>query len=166
MTTRTFAVGFASFALACAPQESAHVSIEPLPTAPTTMTASATTETSAQPKPATHVMADGLEIQDVRVGTGAQALPGTTLVVHYVGTLVDGTEFDSSRGRNAPFTFGFPGRVIKGWNEGVEGMRVGGLRRLIIPAALGYGDRGAPPKIPPAATLIFEIELLEVRATP
>lgn len=165
MTNRMFAASFAGFAFACAPQESAHVNVEPLPTAPIAASASATTETPT-PKPATHVTADGLEIQDLRVGTGAQALAGTTLVVHYVGTLVDGTEFASSRGRNAPFTFGFPGRVIKGWNEGIEGMRVGGLRRLIIPAALAYGDRGAPPKVPPAATLIFEIELLEVRATP
>jgi len=103
----------------------------------------------------------GLQIEDITVGTGALAEPGKAATVHYTGWLKDGTEFDSSIGRE-PFTFQVgAGMVIPGWDQGVPGMKVGGTRRLIIPAELGYGSSGAGP-IPPNATLIFEIELLSV----
>ncbi|MCL2726466.1 MAG: FKBP-type peptidyl-prolyl cis-trans isomerase [Polyangiaceae bacterium] len=105
-------------------------------------------------------------MKDLVVGKGAEAKTGDTVRVHYVGTLTDGKEFDASRKHN-PDGFTFPlgaGRVIKGWDQGVVGMKVGGKRKLTIPPSLGYGARGAPPVIPPNATLIFEIELLEVKS--
>ena len=106
----------------------------------------------------------GLKIQDVKVGEGAEAQAGATAVVHYTGWLTDGKKFDSSRDRGTPFDFRIgDGQVIAGWDEGVAGMRVGGRRKLVIPADLGYGAAGAPPVIPPAATLVFDVELLEVR---
>lgn len=108
--------------------------------------------------------ASGLKYTDLQVGTGAEAKPGQTAVVHYTGTLTDGKQFDSSKDRNQPFSFPLgAGRVIKGWDEGVAGMRVGGKRLLVVPPELGYGARGAPPTIPPGATLRFEVELLDVR---
>jgi FKBP-type peptidyl-prolyl cis-trans isomerase FkpA len=107
---------------------------------------------------------------DVKQGTGAEAVPGKTVSVHYTGWLYDsskpdshGARFDSSRDRGTPFTFALgAGRVIKGWDEGVAGMYVGGQRTLVIPARLGYGERGAGGVIPPNATLIFDVELLGV----
>lgn len=104
-----------------------------------------------------------LEIQDLKPGTGAEATAGQRVTVHYVGTLTDGSKFDSSRDRGKGFTFQLgAGQVIKGWDQGVAGMRVGGVRKLTIPAHLGYGARGFPPVIPPNATLVFEVELLQV----
>jgi FKBP-type peptidyl-prolyl cis-trans isomerase len=98
------------------------------------------------------------------MGRGAEAQPGETIVVHYVGTLTDGTEFDSSRHRGTPFVFRLgANQVIKGWEQGVAGMRVGQVRVLRIPPDLAYGPVGHPPVIPANATLVFEIELLEVR---
>ena len=105
--------------------------------------------------------ASGLKYVDEVVGTGASPKAGQNVTVHYTGTLVDGTEFDSDRGRGYPFRIG-TGVVIKGWDEGIMSMKVGGKRRLIIPPKLGYGASGNPPKIPPNATLIFEVELLSV----
>ena len=108
--------------------------------------------------------ASGLKYQDLVVGTLEQALAGDTVVVHYTGWLEDGTKFDSSLDRGQPFEFVLgAGRVIKGWDEGVASMKVGGKRRLTIPADLAYGSRGFSNVIPPGATLIFEVELLEVR---
>lgn len=105
----------------------------------------------------------GLQFEDKRAGTGAKARSGQNVVVHYTGWLTDGRKFDSSRDRNQPFAFGLgAGQVIAGWDEGVEGMQVGGLRRLTIPPQLGYGEFGAGGVIPPNATLVFEVELLEV----
>ena len=108
--------------------------------------------------------ASGLRITDMVVGTGAEASPGDTVVVHYRGTLEDGSQFDASYDRGTPFSFPLgAGRVIKGWDEGVQGMQVGGKRKLVIPPDLGYGSRGAGGVIPPNATLIFDVELLEVK---
>jgi FKBP-type peptidyl-prolyl cis-trans isomerase len=105
----------------------------------------------------------GLKWQDIEVGTGALAVDKTA-IVHYTGWLENGSKFDSSVDRGRPFAFPVgAGRVIKGWDEGVATMKVGGKRRLIVPAELGYGQRGAGGVIPPNATLIFDVELLEVR---
>ena len=101
---------------------------------------------------------------DEKVGTGAEAKEGSAVKVHYTGTLKNGTKFDSSRDRNEPFGFTIgKGEVIRGWDKGVTGMKVGGKRKLTIPSDLAYGDKGSPPKIPPKATLLFDIELLEVK---
>jgi len=105
----------------------------------------------------------GLQYIEVAPGSGAEARAGQQVTVHYTGWLTNGTEFDSSRTGGRPFTFQLgAGNVIRGWDEGVEGMRTGGWRRLIIPPNLGYGARGYPPVIPPNATLIFDVELLRV----
>ncbi len=105
-----------------------------------------------------------LKIVDVKVGTGAEAQPGNLVRVHYTGWLEDGTKFDSSLDRNEPFEFPLgQGMVIQGWDRGVAGMKVGGVRRLFIPAQYGYGSRGAGGVIPPNATLIFEVQLLGVQ---
>ena len=105
-----------------------------------------------------------LQVEDTKVGSGPEAQPGQRVSVHYTGTLMDGTKFDSSRDRNAPFEFRLgAGEVIPGWDQGVRGMRVGGTRKLTIPAALAYGARGAGGVIPPNAALKFDIELLAVK---
>jgi FKBP-type peptidyl-prolyl cis-trans isomerase FkpA len=105
----------------------------------------------------------GLIIEDLNVGEGESAASGRNVTVHYTGWLTDGKKFDSSKDRNSPFEFPLgAGHVIKGWDEGVQGMKVGGMRKLTIPPALGYGSRGAGGVIPPDATLVFEVELLEV----
>lgn len=105
----------------------------------------------------------GLQYEDLQVGDGAEATRGKTVTVHYTGWLTDGKKFDSSKDRNDPFAFVLGGgMVIRGWDEGVAGMKVGGKRKLIIPAELGYGARGAGGVIPPNATLVFEVDLLDV----
>jgi FKBP-type peptidyl-prolyl cis-trans isomerase len=105
----------------------------------------------------------GLQYRDDQVGTGAEARPGDHVSVHYTGTLTDGRKFDSSHDRSSAFQFDLgAGRVIRGWDEGVAGMKVGGKRTLLIPPQLGYGSRGAGNVIPPDATLVFEVELLGV----
>ena len=107
--------------------------------------------------------ASGLAIDEITIGEGAPATSGKRVTVHYTGWLTDGTKFDSSKDRNDPFVFGLgQGQVIRGWDEGVQGMKVGGKRKLTIPPALGYGARGAGGAIPPNATLVFEVELLGV----
>lgn len=107
----------------------------------------------------------GLKYTDEQCGEGDEAVVGTVVSVHYVGRLENGKKFDSSRDRGQPFAFSLgAGQVIPGWDEGVSGMRVGGLRELVIPPELGYGQAGAGGVIPPNATLVFEVELLEVSA--
>ncbi|MCE2946280.1 MAG: FKBP-type peptidyl-prolyl cis-trans isomerase [Betaproteobacteria bacterium] len=115
--------------------------------------------------------AAGLKITDRKVGTGAEAVPGRQVTVHYTGWLFDpaakdnkGKKFDSSLDRKDPFTFGLgAGQVIRGWDQGVAGMKIGGQRTLVIPPELGYGARGAGGVIPPNATLVFDVELLGVK---
>ncbi len=104
-----------------------------------------------------------LKIEDLKVGTGEEAKTGNNVSVHYVGTLTNGQKFDSSRDRNEPFEFQLgAGMVIQGWDKGVVGMKVGGLRKLTIPPEMGYGKMGYPPVIPPNSTLVFEVELVGV----
>jgi FKBP-type peptidyl-prolyl cis-trans isomerase len=121
---------------------------------------SAPTKTTGKPTKT----ADGLEYWDIKVGSGATATAGHSVKVHYTGWLTDGKKFDSSVDRGQPFTFNLgAGQVIKGWDEGVAGMKVGGKRQLRIPSDLAYGPGGRPPVIPPSATLIFDVELLGVQ---
>jgi FKBP-type peptidyl-prolyl cis-trans isomerase FkpA len=123
---------------------------------PTYLQAATMTETKTTPS--------GLKYEDIKQGEGEVATAGKTVSVHYTGWLTDGKKFDSSKDRNQPFEFPLGGgRVIKGWDEGVQGMKVGGVRKLTIPASLGYGSRGAGGVIPPDATLVFEVELLKVQ---
>jgi FKBP-type peptidyl-prolyl cis-trans isomerase FkpA len=126
---------------------------------------------AAPPPPAVTATVQELQVEDVVAGTGAEAVAGSRATVHYSGWLYDpaqpgsrGTPFDSSRESGRPFTFQLgAGQVIAGWDQGVQGMKVGGQRRLVIPAALAYGDRGAGGVIPPGATLVFDVELIDVR---
>jgi FKBP-type peptidyl-prolyl cis-trans isomerase FkpA len=111
---------------------------------------------------AAQTTASGLIIDDITVGSGAEATAGQEVTVHYTGWLTNGDKFDSSKDRDDPFVFPLGGgRVIRGWDEGVQGMKVGGKRKLTIPPDLGYGARGAGGVIPPNATLVFEVELLD-----
>ena len=108
--------------------------------------------------------ASGLVIEEMVVGDGDEARAGQMVSVHYTGWLTNGSKFDSSKDRNDPFQFPLgQGHVIKGWDEGVQGMKIGGTRKLTIPAHLGYGARGAGGVIPPNATLVFEVELLGIQ---
>ena len=129
------------------------------PTAPATQVQSGPPAVSGTPT----VTDTGLQFIDIRVGTGASPQTGQTVEVHYTGWLADGTKFDSSRDSGQTFSFGLGGQVIKGWNEGVASMKVGGQRRLIIPPALGYGANGYPPVIPANAQLIFDVELISIK---
>ncbi len=111
-----------------------------------------------------YITRSGLKFKDLTKGEGARPQTGQTVVVHYTGWLTDGQKFDSSLDRGQPFEFVIgKGTVIKGWDEGVKGMHVGGKRRLVIPSRLGYGENGAGASIPPNATLIFEVELLGIK---
>ena len=102
--------------------------------------------------------------EDIEIGEGAEAVAGSTVVVHYSGFLTDGSKFDSSLDRNDPFSFKLgAGMVIRGWDVGFSGMKVGGKRKLTIPPEMGYGSAGAGGVIPPNATLVFDVELLEVK---
>ena len=107
---------------------------------------------------------DKLLVEDLLVGGGAEAASGQKVTVHYTGWLTNGTKFDSSKDRKDPFVFALgKGQVIKGWDQGVAGMKVGGKRKLTIPPEMGYGARGAGGVIPPNATLIFDVELLGIK---
>jgi FKBP-type peptidyl-prolyl cis-trans isomerase len=110
------------------------------------------------------VMGEELKMETLKPGAGAEAKSGNTVTVHYVGTLTDGKKFDSSRDRGKGFSFKLgAGQVIQGWDRGVAGMKIGEMRKLTIPSDLAYGARGFPPVIPPNSTLVFEVELLEVK---
>jgi FKBP-type peptidyl-prolyl cis-trans isomerase len=127
-------------------------------------TACATNKTTEKNKGGMIMTATGLQYQILTVGDGPVAKAGNNVSVHYTGWLMDGTKFDSSVDRNQPFEFTVgAGQVIKGWDEGVAGMKVGEKRVLVIPPELGYGTRGAGGVIPPNATLKFEVELLKIR---
>jgi peptidylprolyl isomerase len=126
------------------------------------------TPAAAQTEGSTVTTPSGLQITDTKVGSGAEAKAGNTCVMHYTGWLYEngakGQKFDSSLDRGEPFSFALgAGQVIQGWDEGVAGMKVGGKRTLIIPPALGYGAQGAGGVIPPNATLMFDVELLDVK---
>ena len=163
-------LGFACAKLTAPPEQ---ISTDTTTAATTTVATAMPKGSQPQPQPrpgmsaplATAVPAnnDKVEIKDLVVGKGQEAKPGDNVSVHYVGTLTDGKEFDQSRKRGQPFTFPLgQGRVIKGWDQGVVGMKVGGKRKLTIPPSLAYGDRGAG-SIPPNSTLVFEVELLEIK---
>jgi FKBP-type peptidyl-prolyl cis-trans isomerase FkpA len=126
--------------------------------------ASASAQAQAPSLPAQPVPPDQqMGMVTITAGTGDLAKAGDRVSVHYVGTLTDGSKFDSSRDRNQPFQFVLgQGQVIKGWDQGVAGMKVGEKRKLTIPPAMAYGPQGRPPKIPPNATLVFEVELLAI----
>lgn len=132
---------------------------------PYTASAAEAATTTAEPSAMSEITtASGLKYVEVTVGDGLEAVKGKTVSVHYTGWLLDGKKFDSSKDRGKPFDFSLgSGQVIRGWDEGVAGMKVGGARKLTIPPELGYGPRGAGGVIPPNATLVFEVELLGVR---
>lgn len=140
------------------PQESAPVSAPSAAPAPVTTAAAAPEAAGSAPKAVTSLVKE-----DLKPGKGTAAKTGDTVRVHYTGTLLDGKKFDSSRDRNEPFEFTLgKGMVIKGWDDGIVGMKPGGQRKLTIPSDMAYGKRGSPPVIPPDATLIFDVELIEV----
>jgi FKBP-type peptidyl-prolyl cis-trans isomerase FkpA len=157
MTSKRFAAAYSLvlslvvLTTSCAKKE------EPKPTASTPQPAGS----MAAPQPAASV--SELKIEDSKVGAGAVAETGKRVTVHYTGWLTNGTKFDSSKDRGEPFSFQLgAGEVIKGWDQGVAGMKVGGVRKLTVPPSLGYGANGAGGVIPPNATLVFEVELLGV----
>jgi len=140
-----------------------NVSINEQPSLPTNIEQLIEPEDSSEPeRPA--VMENTLKVEDIRVGEGKEAQAGNAVSVHYIGTFTDGKKFDSSLDRGEPFSFVLgQGTVIQGWDQGVAGMKVGGKRKLTIPPSLAYGERGAPGAIPPNSTLLFEVELLDVK---
>jgi FKBP-type peptidyl-prolyl cis-trans isomerase len=132
------------------------------PAATTTSPAQSAATTAAAPTTSAAAVTKLLK-EDLKVGQGAAAKTGDSVKVHYTGTLLSGSKFDSSRDRNEPFEFKLgAGMVIKGWDEGVVGMKVGGRRKLTIPSDMAYGKSGHPPVIPPDSPLVFDIELLEI----
>ena len=143
--------------------ETVATKIETQPASSTSESLVAETPSTPAKKATMITTPSGLKYVDTVEGTGATPTTGQTVSVHYVGTLTDGTKFDSSRDRSRPFEFKIGvGQVIKGWDEGVGTMKVGGRRQLTIPPELGYGSRGAGGVIPPNATLLFDVELLKV----
>jgi peptidylprolyl isomerase len=153
--------------VACTPEVAPVTAAGPAPSSSSLALPPVTATSSPMPSAAPVgliALPSGLAYEDLKPGTGTVVGPGQTATVHYVGTLEDGTKFDSSWDRRRPLTFRVgAGQVIAGWDEGVVGMRVGQIRRLRIPPNLAYGAAGSPPTIPPNATLWFEVELLGVR---
>jgi FKBP-type peptidyl-prolyl cis-trans isomerase FkpA len=150
ITKSSLAICLVVLATSCTKQEASNPVTPPLPPGAV-----------APPKPITNV--SELKMEDTKVGTGAVAKAGKSVTVHYTGWLTNGTKFDSSKDHGQPFTFQLgAGQVIKGWDQGVAGMKVGGVRKLTIPPSLAYGPNGAGGVIPPNATLVFEVELLGV----
>jgi FKBP-type peptidyl-prolyl cis-trans isomerase len=164
----TKALLFGSLAVACQsrvpePQETAPV--PPPSAAATSATSAAVTSAASAPAPSASAAkaVTALLKEDVKVGKGPAAKAGDTVRVHYTGTLLNGTKFDSSRDRNEPFELKLgAGMVIKGWDEGIPGMKVGGKRKLTIPSDMAYGKNGHPPVIPPDSPLVFDVELMEI----
>jgi FKBP-type peptidyl-prolyl cis-trans isomerase FkpA len=155
----TLVLGMALGAVACGGERAAE---QPETAAPEAAAAAAAQAPTLDPAALTET-GTGLRYQDLVVGEGADAVAGQTVTVHYTGWLLGGAKFDSSLDRGEPFAFPLgQGRVIRGWDEGVAGMKVGGKRRLVIPPDLGYGAAGAGGVIPPDATLVFDVELLGV----
>ncbi|HXI83115.1 MAG TPA: FKBP-type peptidyl-prolyl cis-trans isomerase [Verrucomicrobiae bacterium] len=173
-TAYAFVLGLVVLGTACSPSEAPKQDATAQPAAAAATNRSPADAVSpppigATPQPTTAAPAQPgatvteLKIEDTKVGTGAEAAAGKQVTVHYTGWLTDGTKFDSSKDHGQPFSFQLgAGQVIKGWDQGVAGMKVGGIRKLTIPSSLGYGERGAGGVIPPNATLVFEVELLGV----
>ena len=130
---------------------------------PVTAAAQPAANASGKPMPQPPAAGEDVKIEDIVVGTGPEVHPGDVVSMHYTGMLLDGTKFDSSHDHpgNQPLVTPIPGRLIQGWNKGIPGMHVGGRRKLTIPPSLGYGAQGSPPKIPPNATLVFDLELVD-----
>jgi FKBP-type peptidyl-prolyl cis-trans isomerase len=145
------------------PEPPPNAVVVPAPSAPAPAAASGVEAAAAPAGSAPAKVVSALSKEDQKVGTGPAAVAGDKVRVHYTGTLLDGTKFDSSRDRNEPFEFTLgQGMVIKGWDEGVAGMKKGGKRKLTIPSDMAYGKRGSPPVIPPDAPLLFDVELVEI----
>jgi peptidylprolyl isomerase len=156
--------GPSSEAVAAPQSSAASLTAEPLLAQASSSPSATDLMTETAPEENVVTTPSGLKYVDIVEGSGEMPKTGQTVTVHYTGTLEDGRKFDSSRDRNQPFEFPIgAGRVIKGWDEGLSTMKVGGQRKLIIPPDLGYGARGAGGVIPPNATLIFDVELLGIR---
>ena len=160
--------GLATGNFACGPKTDTAPPVVPPASTPIPVSNTPTGIVPAEKQPAAKVkekvkLQDGLEYTDVIVGTGAFPADGQKVFVHYIGTLKDGTKFDSSVDRGQPFVFELGGgQVIKGWDEGVRTMKIGGVRKLVIPPALGYGAKDMG-KIPPNSTLYFDIQLMDAK---
>jgi FKBP-type peptidyl-prolyl cis-trans isomerase len=149
--------------IAMSPEDSKVATTTPVVSSSTPVTATSTPGQTNNSTPKTMTTKDGLEITIEREGTGPEAKAGDTVSVNYLGTLTNGTKFDSSYDRNQPFSFQLGAQeVIQGWDEGVAGMKVGEKRKLVIPSALGYGARGAGQSIPPNSVLVFEVEMMKI----